>query len=424
MEDSFKVRVDKIFGSLNSSSSSSSSAPHSSSLSSLWCLTDGEIERIEWNRDKGSPEPESSSQASVFENRRDESVRKSNRDYGSELEKDPEDLDEDDENDDDDDESQGCRSSRRSGKPEDYNDEEWEVKSSIGLDCTLDYEEEEDEYDKVAIGKEKPGDRVYMRDIEDYGIDIDSGGELPISFKEVIRDPRANHVAAKIRLKEDAEAAKKIDSLQVSDEDTSLSTMNTETTVSEDGPSNPKSILKRKDSQLDPRSHKRVRFDPECKDNGDTEPDHKALKESSLGEGVDVENHASGIPDYLRNPSRYTCYTFDSSSDMDEESNKQAYMDFLKVLNKSNASVELLSKNEDALFDPPRSVTFIPRKKGGDTSAMVDRCTELVQQVGIGKDIGVHIGRPIGIEVADADESDACAMEEDELETVEFKKSV
>lgn len=25
-------------------------------------------------------------------------------------------------------------------KPDDYNDEEWEVRSSIGLDCTLDYE--------------------------------------------------------------------------------------------------------------------------------------------------------------------------------------------------------------------------------------------------------------------------------------------
>lgn len=141
MEDSFKLRVDKIFGTLNSasSSSSSSSAPASSSLDSLWCLTDDEIERREWNRDKGSPEPESCSQASVFSNRRDETVYNSNRACRSELEKDLEDLDEDNEINDDE-ELQVWRSPSRSGKPEDYNDEEWEVKSSIGLDCTLDNE--------------------------------------------------------------------------------------------------------------------------------------------------------------------------------------------------------------------------------------------------------------------------------------------
>lgn len=34
--------------------------------------------------------------------------------------------------------SQG--SSSRSGKADEYNDEEWEIKCNIGLDCTLDYE--------------------------------------------------------------------------------------------------------------------------------------------------------------------------------------------------------------------------------------------------------------------------------------------
>ena len=99
MEDSFKVRVDKVFGSLNSSSSSS--------LSSLWCLTDDEIERRQWNRDKTIPQPQ--------------------------LEKDLQDLDDDD----DDKDLQGSESSK---KPDDYNDEEWEIKSSIGRDSTLDYE--------------------------------------------------------------------------------------------------------------------------------------------------------------------------------------------------------------------------------------------------------------------------------------------
>jgi len=80
-------------------------------------------------------------------------------------------------------------------------------------------QEEEDGYDKLAVGREKAGERLYMRDIADYGIDVDSCNELPDSFEEVDRDPRANHLAAKIRLEEDAEAAERIDSLRVSEKD-------------------------------------------------------------------------------------------------------------------------------------------------------------------------------------------------------------
>jgi len=48
MEDSFKVRVERAFGSL----SSPCSAPLSSSL---WCLTDEELEKRPWNRESESP---------------------------------------------------------------------------------------------------------------------------------------------------------------------------------------------------------------------------------------------------------------------------------------------------------------------------------------------------------------------------------
>lgn len=134
MEDTFRVRVDKIFGSLTSSS-----AIPSRSVSSLWCLTDEEIERREWNRDKESPEPQPDpgTYPSFLENCGKGFVRDSKDDYDVEVEKDLEDLDDDVE---DDDLQQLGGSSSKSGKPDDYGEEEWEIKSSIGLDCTLDYE--------------------------------------------------------------------------------------------------------------------------------------------------------------------------------------------------------------------------------------------------------------------------------------------
>ncbi|PON35513.1 tumor suppressing sub-chromosomal transferable candidate [Parasponia andersonii] len=378
MEDSFKVRVDKIFGSLNSSSSSLS-ATSPSPLSSLWSLTDDEIERREWNRDKPTPQPQSTLQPLQA-------------------------LDFD---------LQGPRSPTLPAKPDDYNDEEWHVKSSIGLDPTLDYEEEEDEFDKVAVGKdEKPEDGVYLKEIGDYGIHIDSANELPTCFNQVTKDPRANHSAAKLRLKEDAEAAQKIHSLRVSDQQTAPLEEEEE---EEEVPSNPKSILKRKNNQLDSKSQKRVRFDPQCKDNGHTDTHHHRLV-------PDAQVFASGVPDYLRNPWRYTRYTFDdSSSEMNEESNKQALMDFWNLLKRSNASTEDRDQDQNSSFDPSsRSVTFIPRKKTGDTSAMVDCCTQLVQQVGIGKDVPVRKRMSIGIAAVDAEEetTDVSAMEEDEPKSV------
>lgn len=126
MDDSFRIRVDKIFGSLSSSSSPN--------LNSLWSLTDDEIEKNEWNRAKEEPEPEPEPK-SFFANVREKN--KTER-FGEDLEKDLLDLDDglDDEAKARD--SQG--SSSRSGKADEYNDEEREIKCNIGLDCTLDYE--------------------------------------------------------------------------------------------------------------------------------------------------------------------------------------------------------------------------------------------------------------------------------------------
>ncbi|KAF3501651.1 hypothetical protein F2Q69_00043816 [Brassica cretica] len=61
----------------------------------------------------------------------------------------------------------------------------------------LPYNDEEDEYDKVALGKEDGGKGVSMEDAI----------SRPCGVR--IRDPRANHAAAKMRLKEDELEANK-----------------------------------------------------------------------------------------------------------------------------------------------------------------------------------------------------------------------
>ncbi|KAH0872337.1 hypothetical protein HID58_069699 [Brassica napus] len=85
------------------------------------------------------------------------------------------------------------------GGDEDFGDEDddWSIRASMGLDRTLDDEDEEDEYDKIALGKEDGGKGVSMEDAI----------SRPCGVR--IRDPRANHAAVKMRLKEDELEANK-----------------------------------------------------------------------------------------------------------------------------------------------------------------------------------------------------------------------
>ncbi|XP_030523982.2 histone acetyltransferase KAT6B [Rhodamnia argentea] len=422
MEDSFKVRVDRLFGSL---SSSSATAPQSSAspFSSLWCLTDDEVERKEWNRDKGSPEPEFDlgPRGGGLE------LGRKRRDFREELERDLEDLDDDlaeqEEEEEEEEEPRSRGSSSQSDKPDDYNDEEWEIKSSIGRDCTLDFEEEEDRYDKLAVGREKAGDRLYMKDVTNYGICIDHDNELPTSFSDAARDPRADHMAAKIRLKEDAEAAEKIDSLHVSEENAHLVANSQVHTAEVDV--NLKSILKRKDGQSDSKTQKRVRFDPESIEEASAEAEPVTMDpsrtESSVSEDAEIapsQDFSSAVPDYVRNPSRYTHYTFDSSTDMDEKSNRQAYMDFMNMLRKSKSTEICL---DDSPVDIPKSVTFIPRKRGS-MATMLDNGEELKQDNEDASKEAIRRRVTPVIAAVDAEDSELCAMEEDEVEEAVDKK--
>lgn len=382
MEDSFKARVERAFGLLSSPSSAALS-------SSLWCLTDEELEKRPWNRESESPAEDdgedpfpldidrllsAKSKLGVDDENRDPNPNPNCKAYA------------------------GCycweveKTSSQSHEAVHDEEEGLDVRSSIGMDCTLDFEEEEDEYDKVAVGRETTGDHLYISDVTDYMPHLDSYNEIRISFKEASMDSRANHFAAKLRLKEDAEAAKSFNSLHVSEQavsvfsdsqnnkdveaarrfnslDVSERTLavvsHAQNNASEDR-KGLKSILKRKEDQISGlKSEKRVRFEPGCKDNDEREPerDRNVAPETSDGENALHEElssrpqHSSLVPDYIRSPSRYTHYSFDSLSYMSEESNCQAYMDFLTTIRRSKQS-----QPDEVLADPTKPVIFNPQK--------------------------------------------------------------
>ncbi|KAJ8644236.1 hypothetical protein MRB53_005984 [Persea americana] len=374
MEDSFNCRVDKIFGSLLGSSSSSSS----SSSSCPWTLSDAEIERKQWNRDKGdsdlSPDtyqqrtPSSSSSSSVFNGFfSSEQINNNNnrKPSGSKkpIEDDLEDLDDDDD-DDDDDVDEDEKEKERDRPEEDCDKEELEIRNGIGTDCTLDYEDEEDEYDKVAVGTENAGDRVYMSGISDYGPHVNYHNILLDSFEEVKmvgRDPRANHLAARARLQEDEEAAGSFNPLQAHD-DKMHTVVDSEAKLTGDG-GNVKPILKRKDNHVDSKPKKRVRFNT-----GDTD----------------------------------NC----------EKESEQAQENLMVAQFVDNTTT--VAELENAA-SPPKSVTFTPRKKTGGPIMMDDGSEVKHNREDSSMESAHRVIYPVSIAV-EAQESEVCAMEEDDLE--------
>ncbi|XP_073130693.1 uncharacterized protein [Henckelia pumila] len=354
MEDSFRCRVDKAFGSLAATSPS------------LWSLTDQEIERREWNRSKYLQEEE------------EEEVDEAGPSvFRSQFKADLRDFDARDE---EDQEIDAHKPRNPIRDVESVADEHWDVQSNIGLDCTLDYEEEEDEYDKVAVGMEETGDRLYMRDVKfaDYKVDeLSTHSELPNSFQVAGRDPRANHMAAKIRLNEDAEAAGNFDSLQLSEKSVTTDSEVVELKKGDLDSDNLKSILKKRENLMESRSHKRVRFMFDHKSNNTQNQDEQqppgandfaseACSKDNGGapeQASDLLQDRPGVPDYIRNPSKYTRYTFDSSEDMDEQSNRKAYMDLFHYLRQKNSDS---SSMHDTSVDTPKSVIFTPKRKHYD----------------------------------------------------------
>ncbi|XP_039040104.1 RNA polymerase-associated protein LEO1-like [Hibiscus syriacus] len=323
MDDSFKLRVQKLFGSLQSSHSSSQQQQRPP----LWSLSDDEIERREWRRES-TVDREDILCSSSFDQ-----FLKEERKYRSGRRKE---LEDDLDNDDGDGDDRGSSQSR-SRKIDDHGDE-LDIRSYIGMDSTLDNEEEEDEYDIVASGREKAGERLFMSDVSDHGSFLNSHNILQRAFNNTSsKDHRANHMAAEIRLKEDDEEAQKVNDCGMSNSEIrELSDVK-----ASDNGCELRSILKRKNTGTDSKPQKRVRFD--CAFKNDLEEQFEK-SEDHHSEDSDVSLPAEndrGLPDYLRNPSRYTCYSFDSSNEVGEESNAQTSKDVLKLVPNSKSTESL-----------------------------------------------------------------------------------
>lgn len=160
-----------------------------------------------------------------------------------------------------------------------------------------------------------------------------------------------------------------------------------------------KPILKRKESQADSKLQKRVRFSSDVRDDNSTGGEEDSVMvTSSHDESIVQRDNPSGVPDYVRNPSKYTRYTFDEG-EVDEESNRKAYMEFLNMIRSRDEPLE------DPLVELPRSVAFVPKKKPTAEGKVRDT------------DKGYE-GRRGAIAIIDAiEDSTVSAMEEDEPET-------
>ncbi|KAM6589789.1 hypothetical protein CsatA_012394 [Cannabis sativa] len=356
MEESFRARVDKVFGSLASVRSSSSSLQ-----SSPWSITGDEVERKEWRRcadTSGRDEMPCSSSFDAFLKKDRGASRRRN------FEDDREGIDD--------------------------ADEEGDEKS----------DEEEDEFDKVASGREGVGDRLYMRDVTETGSYLNSDNVLGIK-----KDPRANHLAAKLRLKEDeAETESKTPSSSLAssvDIKVSVSDPNAKCTKIE---AMPNSILKRKEHEEALKSPKRVRFDVgfenECKE-------ESFPKNAAVSNNNNNNKSCGGVPDYLVNPSKYRCYSFASTSEVNDNE--------VESLNRESGSD---MESAGGVADLPNSVTFIPKKKktSGDSRDIEIDNNEVKHKEG-----DKQIEFPVGIAIAEVQSVNSGVEDDDDDDETEIK---
>ncbi|XP_020688581.1 uncharacterized protein LOC110104000 [Dendrobium catenatum] len=420
MEETFEVRVKRLFGSQLFESVPLSSFPESS-----WSVADGEVERKEWNRDPGagpdrSDYPCSSAFAEGGCYAKKRSTRRASK---QEFESDMDEFD-----DDADTESRKAVEEEEEEEEEkdegdDRNAEESEIRSFVGLDPTLDNEDEEDEFDRAALGKDDDaGERLYMRDVKNRGPHLN----YHCIFADVVeapyagsyhfyKDPRADHFAAGVRLEEEKKAAENYSVPNYSKDEHPSST----TGLLEDIKLKP--ILKRKEAHDDSKPKKRVRFDPGCKADNDEVPTQDSAMfslsmEVPAAAAADPNpvmlEESPGLPDYVRNPSKYTHYTFDSYED-DDLANISAFEDLQNVYKKLNP--EQLHQ-QFTTVEPPKSITFSPRRKSIDAMP-VDNESGDIQENRIRKEFlqsDLWVCPSVGIAAAESYEGGVCKMDEDD----------
>ncbi|KAJ4762220.1 Protein TSSC4 [Rhynchospora pubera] len=389
MEESFELRVKRLFG-----SHLFDKVPSSAFSDKAWSVASGEVERHQWNRSSADEEDEPDGPSrgdtpcsSAFydpDGCLADMKRKKKREGNPRKEKDG--IEADDESGDEEGEE------KEGGRDDGAGDEdERDVRSSIGLDPTLDREEEEDEFDRAALGQDKVTDRVYMNEVMDHGPDISIYSVVPEVYDNhghgFYRDPRADRSAACKRIKEDAVSipGRPRSSPKITEVDPNL-----------------KPILKRRDSEDDPKPKKRVRFDPKF------EEETRSISQAApqpMDASTDKDTNATVVPDYLMNPSKYTKYTFDSGDENDDEMNKKAFQHFQRLINRSNGTNNEL----DSSFELPGSVTFTPRKKLTVDAMSIDvGPTASEELVAVSSSCLVGMAAGVG--------NETCEMEEDFVE--------
>lgn len=241
----------------------------------------------------------------------------------------------------------------------------------------------------AAVNCKVTRDRIYMKDVNDYGPYLNFHAAVPDSLDDLSeevhdfsRDPRADHFAASVRLSEDVKA---VGNNQIAEDGIKL-----------------KSILKRKANHIDSNPKKRVHFGPGCDDSNfkATEKQVSLVAPQVMEAMVDGENNSQipedhpKIPDYLRNPTKYTCYSLDSTDDVDNEANNKAFEDLINLPKHSNLAETMPLESSAAL---PKSITFTPQKKSQGNMLIDSSCQT----------------RALGISV-DTSEDDTCGMDEDD----------
>ena len=257
-----------------------------------------------------------------------------------------------------------------------------------------------------------------MRDVKDHGPYMSCHAVVPDFIDEPSdeahyfnKDPRADHFAVSVRLKEYNSSAGSHPPIPLCKSSEPFSESQVKTTEND---VNVKPILKRKEPQIDPKPKKRVRFDLLYKDDHDgvsEEPQDVLMVPQSAETSVvsnvptSLTEEDPGIPDYLRNPSKYTRYTLESLEGGDEETNKRAFEDFRNSVKKSEPD----GLQPEFPVELPKSVAFTPRRKSVDAVPMDDSPVNPRGQ-GRASDGSVRIA------AVDANESGAWEMDEDDAE--------
>uniref|UniRef100_J3LXE0 U5 small nuclear ribonucleoprotein TSSC4 n=2 Tax=Oryza brachyantha TaxID=4533 RepID=J3LXE0_ORYBR len=244
-----------------------------------------------------------------------------------------------------------------------------------------------------------------MNEIMDDGMNMSINTVVPDILDDSIeeihrfsRDPRADLSAASARLKEYDSSAN--DGPCAPPETKECPTGGIQAMKTED--TNVRPILKRKEEQGDSKPRKRVKFASDVKDQSaelpEQDEDSPMVPQSMdlvIGKDSSTPSMSPGVPDYVKNPTKYTRYTLDAP-ECNDDSNKRAFAGLHDLLRR-------MEPEPEAPVEIPSSVMFIPRKKSVD-----------VMTVDEGPKSSDSNSSLIGLAAGASDETEQCEMDEDD----------